>query len=111
VRSADVGVLPFEPGSGRGAKGMLTYSASLDYQTDFGLMPYATLAKGAGVEIGQASQVLTSLLANDDWLSHSFLDEAGVKFSFLDQHLVGSLDWYRQERTQLLQGGGVTTVM
>jgi iron complex outermembrane receptor protein len=34
-----------------------------------------------------------------------------VKFAFLDQHLVGSLAWYRQERTQLQQGGGVTTVM
>jgi iron complex outermembrane recepter protein len=111
VRSVDLGVLPFEPGDGRGSKGMFTYSASLDYQTDFGLMPYLTQAKGAAIEIGQASQVPTSLLASDDWLSHSFLDEAGVKFSFLDQHLVGALDWYRQERTQLLQGGGVTTVM
>jgi len=111
VRSVDLGVLPFEPGSGEGGKGALTYSASLDYQTDFWLVPYVTQAKDSAIEIGQASQVLTSLLANDDWLSASFLNEIGSKFAFLDQHLVGSLAWYRQERTQLQQGGGVITVM
>jgi len=111
VRSVDLGVLPFEPGSGEGGKGIFTYSASLNYKTDFGLVPYVTQAKDSAVEIGQASQVLTSLLANNDWLSTSFLNEAGTKFSFLDQHLVGSLAWYRQERTQLQQGGGVITVM
>jgi len=111
VRSVDLGVLPFEPGSGKGGKGMFTYSASLNYKTDFGLVPYVTEAKDSAVEIGQASQVLPSLLADDDWLSTSFLNELGAKFSFLDQHLVGSLAWYRQERTQLQQGGGVITVM
>ncbi|MGH7972395.1 MAG: TonB-dependent receptor domain-containing protein, partial [Limisphaerales bacterium] len=88
VRSVDLGVLPFEPESGQGGKGMLTYSASLNYKTDFGLVPYVTQAKDSALEIGQASQVLTSLLVNDDWLSTSFLNEAGTKFSFLDQHLV-----------------------
>ena len=111
VRSVDLGVLAFEPPSGKGGKGSLTYSASLSYKTDWGLIPYVTNAKSSAVELGQASQVATSLLANGDWLSNSFLNEAGVKFAFLDQHLVGSLAWYRQERTQLQQGGGVTTVI
>jgi len=111
VRSVDLGVESFEPQSGQGGKGMFTYSASLTYKTDFGLVPYITQAKDSAVEIGQASQVLTSLLANDDWLSTSFLNELGTKFSFLDQHLVGSLAWYRQERTQLQQAGGVITLM
>ena len=111
VRSVDLGVLAFEPASGRGAKGSLTYSASLSYKTDLGLVPYLTNAKSSAIEIGQASQVLTSLLAANDWLSTSDLNEAGVKFAFLDEHLVGSLAWYRQERTQLQQGGGVTSVM
>ena len=52
-------------------------------------MPYVTNAKSSAIEIGQASQVMTSLLAADDWLSDSFLNEAGVKFTFLDNHLVG----------------------
>ena len=74
-------------------------------------MPYVTTAKSSAVEIGQASQVMTSLLAGRDWLSNSFLNEAGVKFSALDDHLQGSLDWYVQNRTQLAQGGGVTNVI
>ena len=60
--------------------------------------------QNSAIEIGQASQVMTSLLADRDWLSDSFLDEAGVKFTALDDHLQGSLDWYVQNRTQLSQG-------
>lgn len=111
VRSVDAGVLSFEPGTGKGDAGRFTYSASLSYRTPFGLVPYITNAKSAAIEIGQASQVLTSLLAGRDWLSNSFLDEAGVKFSALDEHIQGSVDWYVQNRTQLTQGGGVTSVM
>jgi iron complex outermembrane recepter protein len=112
VRSVDQGVLAFEPTSGRGNAGRFTYSASLSYKTPWGLVPYVTSAKSSAIEIGQASQVLTSLLAGRDWLSNSFLDEAGVKFTALDDHLQGSLDWYVQNRTQLNQGaGGITSVM
>jgi len=112
VRSVDVGVLAFEPGSGRGDAGRFTYSASLSYKTPFGLVPYITNAKSAAIELGQASQVLTSLLAGRDWLSNSYLDEAGVKFSALDDHLLGSFDWYVQNRTQLSQGAqGINNVM
>lgn len=111
VRSVDEGVLAFEPGTGKGDAGRFTYSASLSYKTPFGLVPYITNAKSAAIEIGQASQVLTSLLVGRDWLSDSFLDEAGVKFSALDEHIQGSVDWYVQNRTQLTQGGGITSVM
>jgi iron complex outermembrane receptor protein len=111
VRSVDLGVLPYEPDSGQAGKGSLTYSASLSYKTDFGLVPYLTNAKSSAIEIGQASQVMTSLIAGDDWLSSSFLNEAGVKFAFLDNHLVGSLAWYRQQRTQLQQSLGSVSVM
>ncbi|HEX4636179.1 MAG TPA: TonB-dependent receptor [Rhizomicrobium sp.] len=112
VRSADPGILAFEPSSGRGNAGRFTYSASLSYKTPWGLVPYVTTAKSTAIEIGQASQVLTSLLAGRDWLSNSFLNEVGVKFAGLDNHLLGSLDWYVQNRTQLNQGaGGITTVM
>ncbi|HVZ27317.1 MAG TPA: TonB-dependent receptor, partial [Rhizomicrobium sp.] len=111
VHARDLGVLPFEPGSGHGGKGSLTYSASLSYKTDVGLVPYITNAKSTDMEIGQASEVRTSLLAAHDWLSTSFLNEAGVKFSFFDNHLVGALDWYRQERTQLQQSLGSVSVL
>ncbi|HMH66027.1 MAG TPA: TonB-dependent receptor, partial [Rhizomicrobium sp.] len=110
VRSVDRGVLAFEPPGGRGNAGRFTYSASLSYKTPWGLVPYVTTAKSSALEIGQASQVATSLLAGRDWLSNSFLNEAGVKFTALDDHLQGSLDWYVQNRTQLVQGGGITSV-
>ncbi len=34
-----------------------------------------------------------------------------MKFSLLDDHLQGSVDWYLQNRTRLQQGGGVTSVV
>jgi iron complex outermembrane receptor protein len=111
VRSVDAGVLAFEPPTGRGNAGRFTYSASFSYHTPWGLVPYVTTAKSSAIEIGQASQVMTSLLAGRDWLSNSFLNEVGVKFSALDDHFQASLDWYVQNRTQLNQGIGVTNVM
>ena len=111
VRSVDLGVLAFEPPAARGNAGRFTYSASLSYKTPWGLVPYVTTAKSSALEIGQASQVMTSLLAGRNWLSNSFLNEVGVKFTALDGHLVGSVDWYVQNRTQLSQGGGVTSVI
>lgn len=110
VRSVDAGVLAYEPGAGRGHDGRFTYSVSLSYKTPWGLVPYVTTAKSSALEIGQASQVSTSLLTSNAWLSNSFLNEAGVKFTALDDHLQGSLDWYVQNRTQLVQGGGITSV-
>ena len=111
VRSMDVGVFPYEPRSGRGNAGRFTYSASLSYKTPWGLVPYVTSAKSSAIEIGQADQVMTSLLSGGNWLSDSFLNEAGVKFTALDDHLLGSLDWYVQNRTQLLSGARSTSVM
>lgn len=110
VRSVDQGVLSYEAPDGRGNAGRFTYSASLSYTTPWGLVPYVTSAKSSAIEIGQASQVLTSLLTGRDWLSNSFLNEAGVKFSALDDHLQGALDWYVQNRTQLSQGIANTSV-
>ena len=110
VQAVDKGVLAFEPASGRSAKGALTYSVSLSYKTDLGLVPYWTNAKSDAIEIGQASQVPTALLAAGDWLSRSFLNEAGVKFAFLENHLTGSLAWYRQDRTQLQQGAVISVM-
>ena len=61
VRSVDLGVLAFEPASGRGGKGSLhLFRQPQSYKTDWGLVPYVTNAKSSAIEIGQASQVLTS---------------------------------------------------
>ena len=116
VRSVDLGVLSFEAPAGRGKKDVFTYSASVSYQTPWGVVPYVTYAKNAAIEVGQADQVLTSLFTTPGgaplagFISDSYLTEGGVKFALLDNHLVGSLSWYRQERTDLQSGGGVVTV-
>lgn len=110
VRSQDKGVLAYAPPDGRGNAGRFTWSASLSYRTDIGLVPYVTTAKGAAVEVSQAGEVSTSLLAARNWLSNSFLNEAGVKFSLLDDRLQGAVNWYLQNRTRLSRGGGVTSV-
>ncbi len=74
VRSRDSGVLAFAPPTARGNAGRFTYTASLSYKTPWGLVPYVTTAKNAAVEIGQASQVSTSLLSG-----------AQLAFQFLPQ--------------------------
>jgi iron complex outermembrane recepter protein len=111
VGSKDIGVLAQEAASGRGDKGKFTYTASFSYTTPFGLVPYVTHSKASAVEIGQAGDVSTSLLTKNSWLSDSFLSEAGLKFQLLDSHLVGSLSFYRQQRTKVSQSGGKTTVL
>jgi iron complex outermembrane recepter protein len=111
IRSVDLGVLPYEAPAGRGTKDVFTYSTSLNYTTPWGLVPYVTYAKNAAVEVGQADQVSTSLFASNGFVSSSYLTEGGVKFTFLDDHLVGSLSYYRQERTRLNEGGGVINIV
>ena len=111
VSSKDVGVLPYEATSAHDSKGKGTYTASLSYKLPWGFLPYITYDKAAALEIGQASDVQPSLIANGGYLSNSNLAEAGVRFSLLDNTLVGALSVYRQNRTQLNQGLGVTTVV
>jgi iron complex outermembrane receptor protein len=111
VRSIDQGVLTYgAPPRARGDAGRFTYTASLSYKTDWGLVPYVTTAKNSAIEIGQASEVSTSLLANGGWLSDSFLNEAGVKYLGMEGRLFAALDWYRQSRTQLQQALGAPVV-
>jgi iron complex outermembrane receptor protein len=107
------GAIAFEAPYGRAGKGMGTYTLAVTYKLPYGFMPYYTYSKAAALEVGQASQIPTSLLAGSDggWLSDSYLSEGGLKFSLLNNTLVGSLAAYRQLRTRLTQGGGVTTVV
>lgn len=111
LSSNDVGVLPYESTSASERKGKGTYTASLSYKLPFGLIPYITYDKAAALEIGQASDVAPALIANGGYLSNSNLAEAGLKFQLLHNTLVGSFGLYRQNRTQLNQGGGVTTIV
>ncbi|MGC1302314.1 MAG: TonB-dependent receptor [Caulobacteraceae bacterium] len=102
VESRDTGILSFEPpGTLRAGQGKGTWSASLTYKLPYGLIPYATYSEDAALEVNQASDIPTSVIASGGWLSKSDLREAGVKYSELGGALVGSVDVYRQTRSQL----------
>jgi iron complex outermembrane receptor protein len=102
VASNDTGFLSFTvPGRQADGRGKGTYSASLTYQTPFGLTPYVSYAKASALEVSQAGDIAPGLVADGSWLSDSDLAEAGVKFQLLRGTLVGSLAGYRQNRTQL----------
>jgi iron complex outermembrane receptor protein len=104
VRSRDAGVLVFGLIVGRpyeDEQSDWSYSVSASFKAPGGLMPYATYAKSAALELSQAGGVAPALVASDSWLSGSKLAEAGVKFRLFDDALTGSLAGYRQQRTQL----------
>ena len=105
VRSRDDGVLAYEPPAGAADGGRFTWSASLSWRDDSGLMPYFTHARASAPETGQAGEVPTQLLVTGGWLSDSTLDEAGVKYAA--DGVEASLSLYRQSRTELSQLGGV----
>jgi iron complex outermembrane receptor protein len=101
VRSTDTGILSFDAPKAAGSKGDDTYSASVSYKVGWGFMPYFTYAEAASLEVQQAGDLKPADIASGGWLSRSDLNEGGVKFQLLNKTLVGSVDAYRQERTQL----------
>jgi len=102
VKSSDTGILSYAPpGPASASKGDGTFSASLSYKLGFGLMPYVTYARASSLEVQQAGDISTSDIVGDGWLSRSDLTEGGVKFQFLNHTIVGSVDGYLQNRTQI----------
>ncbi|QUD87152.1 TonB-dependent siderophore receptor [Phenylobacterium montanum] len=100
--SRDTGVFSFEtPATVSAGKGKWTYSASASYQLGWGLMPYATYAQAAALEVEQAGNLRPSVIQANGWVSGSDLSEAGIKFQLLHRTLVGSIAVYRQDRTEL----------
>ena len=71
-------------------------------------MPYVTYARASALEVQQAGDINTADIANGGWISQSDLTEAGVKFQLLNHTLVGSIDGYLQDRTQLSGVNNVT---
>lgn len=75
-----------------------TYSGSLTYKTDLGLIPYITHAEATDFEVNQAGDIQPGQIYAKNWLSDSTLTEGGVKFELLNGTLVGSLAGYKQKR-------------
>ena len=102
VTSSDTGIQSFDtPGPVSASKGDFTYSASFTWKMGWGLMPYFTYAQDASLEVQQAGDIKPADIASGGWLSKSDLQEGGIKFQLLNHTIVGSIDGYLQDRTQL----------
>lgn len=81
------------------SKGAFTYSGSLSYKFDHGLTPYVTHAESSYLELGQGGMIDRLNLGGGTWIQDSKLTEVGVKGTLLNARLVGSLAYYKQEKT------------
>ncbi|WP_411817840.1 TonB-dependent siderophore receptor [Hyphococcus sp. DH-69] len=100
----DTGNTVFDPSLANtrydGKEGDFSYSASVNYTTPFGLVPYFTYAEGSELN-DSANGGITPGAVRDEILFGSELLEGGVKFSLLDNKLFGSATVYKQERQRV----------
>ena len=87
--------------------GAQSWSASLRYETPFGLTPYITYADSRSLESTQTGGISTGTINANLFISPSELKEAGVKFSLLNGNLFGGLSYYDQYRRQADMLGNV----
>lgn len=76
-----------------------SWNASISYKTDFGLIPYITIAEQATLVAGQGAEISPDQVANDGAFDTSELVEYGIKGSFLEDSLYFAISIYEQERT------------
>ena len=77
----------------------VSWTLSLSYASDAGLIPYLTAAEQSTMIVGQGAEVSVDSILNDGAFDQSELLEAGLKGSFLDDDLYFAISAYRQERT------------
>ena len=78
--------------------GGLSWTASLSYDTGFGLRPYVTASRQATVIAGQGADLTTYNIADKRAFDESKLLEFGLKGSLLDDLFYFALAVYEQER-------------
>ena len=99
VEASDAGVTTFgAPTFGESDDGDFSYSASLNYTFDAGLVPYITYAEGSSPQLNSNGGISPSSAASDQILADSELFEVGIKWSLLNGSLNGSLAYYDQAR-------------
>jgi len=76
-----------------------SWTLSLSYASDAGLMPYVTLSRQSTVIAGQGAEIATASIADGEAFDTSKLTEIGLKGSLLDKSLYFSFAAYEQERT------------
>jgi iron complex outermembrane receptor protein len=84
--------------SATGTEDGVSWNTSISFKSDFGLIPYITVAEQATLVAGQGAEIGVGQL-EDGAFDTSTLKEVGLKGSFLDDTLYFSLSSYEQERT------------
>lgn len=79
--------------------GLLSWTASISYESEVGLIPYLTFSEQSTVVAGQGAEVSTYNVWKGLATDTSTLKEVGIKGSFLDDSLYFALSVYEQERT------------
>ncbi len=77
----------------------ISWTASLSYNSEIGLVPYITVSEQTTVIAGQGAEIQTSNIASGGAFDGSELMEVGVKGSLIDNSLYFALSFYEQERT------------
>lgn len=87
--------------------GVQSWSASIRYETPFGLIPYLTYADSRSLESSQTGGISSGTIGSNLFISPSELKEAGVKYSLLDGNLFGGVSYYEQFRRRTDTRGNV----
>ena len=104
----DSGDTLFGPEDGDLNQDKFSWSASLNYTFDFGVIPYFTYADLSSIRQNSNGGVTPGTLDSGSMLADAKLIEAGIKFSLIENTLVGSLALYRQERSIVDPFGNVS---
>lgn len=100
VESSDAGVTTFgAPTSGEATEGDFSYSASLSWRSQAGIVPYITFAEGSEPLYNSNGGISPGPASAEQFLFDSQLMELGVKFELLNRTLNGSIAYYEQDRT------------
>ncbi len=86
----------------------VSWTASISYTTDYGLIPYITAAEQSTLIAGQGGELSTDDIVEGEAFDISTLLEFGVKGSLLDDTLYFALSFYEQERTDYSSHSTVT---
>lgn len=86
-------------GSGDESDSGVSWNASVNYKTPFGLIPYITASKQTVVIAGQGADISGPDVAGKAFLTATEMREVGVKGDFLDGRLYAAISYYEQERT------------
>lgn len=88
----------------------ISWSASLSWQTEFGIIPYITASEQSTLIAGQGAQIPTHQIWAGAY-DTSELFEVGIKGSFLDDSLYIAIAVYEQERTDFSAQAIVTNTV